>query len=172
MRSPGAPETSRVVERQFWRVIATGVLTAEAALAVGVSVPMESCWFRHAGGDVTDCLVEPTGRFLSFEEREEIALLRAKQLSVREIARRISRDPGTVSRELRRNAATRSGKAEYRAPAAQWKAQQAAKRPKSAKLARNDRLRRYLQEHLSGSVRRPDGTVVVGAQTASVEGVE
>ncbi|KAA0981114.1 helix-turn-helix domain-containing protein, partial [Pseudonocardia sp. EV170527-09] len=55
-------------------------------------------------------LAEPTGRYLSFEEREEIALLRAQQIGVREIARRIGRAPGTVSRELRRNAATRSGK--------------------------------------------------------------
>jgi IS30 family transposase len=171
MRSPGAPETSRVVERQFWRVIATGVSTAEAALAVGVSVPVGSRWFRHAGGMSPIVLVEPTGRFLSFEEREEIALLRAKQLGVREIARRISRDPGTISRELRRNAATRSGKAEYRALVAQWKAQQAAKRPKPAKLAGNDRLRHYVQERLSGSVRRPDGSVVVGPEPPPWKGL-
>ena len=53
---------------------------------------------------------------------------------MREIARRIGRDPGTISRELRRNAATRGGKRGYRAGVAQWKAQQAAKRPKTAKL--------------------------------------
>ena len=50
---------------------------------------------------------------------------------MREIARQIGRDPATISRELRRNAATRGGKAVYRAGVAQWKAQQAAKRPKS-----------------------------------------
>ena len=47
---------------------------------------------------------------LSFVESEEIALLHAQECGVREIARRIGRDPGTVSRELRRNAATRGGK--------------------------------------------------------------
>ncbi len=52
-------------------------------------------------------LDEPTGRYLSFAEREEIALLRAQRVGVREIARQIGRDPGTISRELRRNAATR-----------------------------------------------------------------
>lgn len=119
MRSPGAPETSRVVERQFWRVIATGVSTAEAALVVGVSVPVGMRWVRHAGGMSPISLAEPTGLYLSFEEREEIALLRARQLGVREIARRIGRDPGTVSRELRRNAATRGGRPEYRALVAQ-----------------------------------------------------
>ena len=112
MRSPGRPEPSRAVQRQFWRLIATGINTAEAALKVGVSVPVGSRWFRHAGGMPPISLAEPTGRYLSFEEREEIALLRAKQIGVREIARRIGRDPGTVSRELRRNAATRGGKPE------------------------------------------------------------
>jgi IS30 family transposase len=171
MRSPGAPETSRVVERQFWRVIATGVSTAEAALVVGVSVPVGMRWFRHAGGMSPISLAEPTGRYLSFEEREEIALLRARQLGVREIARRIGRDPGTVSRELRRNAATRGGRPEYRALVAQWKAQQTAKRPKVAKLATNDKLRVYVQERLAGSVRRPDGSVVVGPEPPPWKGL-
>ena len=108
MRSPGRPEPSRAVQRQFWRLIATGITSAEAALKVGVSVPVGARWFRHAGGMPPISLDVPTGRYLSFEEREEIALLRAKQIGVREIARRIGRDPGTMSHELRRNAATRS----------------------------------------------------------------
>ncbi|MBI2243911.1 MAG: IS30 family transposase [Nocardioides sp.] len=107
-------------------------------------------------------LAEPTGRYLTFEEREEIAILRAKGKGVREIARAIGRDPGTGSRELRRNAATRGGKQEYRAGVAQWKAQQAAKRPKTAKLVINERLREYVQDRLAGNVRRPDGTIVPG----------
>ena len=129
MRSPGRPDPSRVVQRQFWRVIATGVTTAEAAIQVGVSVPVGSRWFRHAGGMPPISLSEPTGRYLTFEEREEIAILTAKGAGVREVARALQRDPGTISRELRRNAATRSGEREYRATVAQWKAQQAAKRP-------------------------------------------
>ena len=105
-------------------------------------------------------LTEPTGRFLSFAEREEIALLKAQGKGVREIARTVGRDPGTISRELRRNAATRSGRLEYRALVAQWKAQQAAKRPKTAKLVNNERLREYVQDRLAGNVRRPDGTII------------
>ncbi|MFE9968628.1 IS30 family transposase [Streptomyces sp. NPDC005525] len=116
-------------------------------------------------------LDEPTGRYLSFAEREEIALLRAQEIGVREIARRIGRDPGTISRELRRNAATRSGKSVYRALVAQWKAQQAAKRPKTAKLVGNDRLREYVQDRLAGSVRRPDGTIVTGPETRAWKGL-
>lgn len=170
MRSPGRPEPSRAVQRQFWRLIATGITSAEAAVKVGVSVPVGTRWFRHAGGMPPISLAEPTGRYLSFEEREEIALLRAKQVGVREIARRIGRDPGTISREVRRNAATRSGKQEYRALVAQWKAQQAAKRPKTARLATNDRLRDYVQERLAGEVRRPDGTIV-GPQPPAWKGL-
>ena len=81
---------------------------------------------------------------------------------VREIARQIGRSPATISRELRRNAATRGGKLEYRALVAQWKAQQGAKRPKTAKLVANEELRTYVQDRLAGVVRRPDGTLVVG----------
>ena len=32
MRSPGRPEPSRAVQREFWRLIATGVTTVEARL--------------------------------------------------------------------------------------------------------------------------------------------
>lgn len=159
------------MQRQFWRLIATGMSTAEASLAIGVSVPVGSRWFRHAGGMTPLSLDEPTGRYLSFAEREEIALLRAQDVGVREIARRIGRDPGTISRELRRNAATRSGKQVYRALVAQWKAQQASKRPKSAKLLDNTQLREYVQERLAGSVRLPDGTVVEGPQTPAWKGL-
>ena len=162
MRSPGRPEPSRAVQRDFWRLIATGITTVEAAEGVGVSAPVGIRWFRHAGGMTPLSLAEPTGRYLSFAEREEIALLRAQNKGVREIAREIGRDPGTVSRELRRNAATRSGKQVYRAVVAQWKAQQAAKRPKTAKLVDNHRLREYVQDRLAGNVRRRDGTVVPG----------
>lgn len=170
MRSPGRPDPSRVVQRQFWRLISTGVTTAEVSLAVGVSVPVGTRWFRHAGGMPPISLAEPTRRYLSFEEREEIAILRAKGEGVREIARALGRDPGTISRELRRNAATRAGTLEYRATVAQWKAQQAAKRPKVAKLVINDRLREYVQGRLDGSVTRADGTVVAGPVTADWKG--
>ena len=74
MRSPGRPEPSRAVQRQFWRLIATGINTAEAALKVGVSVPVGSRWFRHAGGMPPISLAEPTGRYLALHERGCIGL--------------------------------------------------------------------------------------------------
>jgi len=45
-------------------------------------------------------LVPPSGRYLWFPEREEIALLRAQEMTLREIARRLDRAPSTISREL------------------------------------------------------------------------
>ena len=171
MRSPGRPEPSRSVQREFWRLIATGITTVEASAGVGVSWPVGARWFRHAGGMPPLSLADPTARYLSFAEREEIALLRAQGAGVREIARQLGRDPGTISRELRRNAATRNGKQDYRALVAQWKAQQAAKRPKSAKLASNDELRRYVQERLAGQIRRANGTIVVGPKAPAWKGL-
>ena len=83
-----------------------------------------------------------SGRYLLFAEREEIALLRAGRCGVREIARQLGRSPSAISRELRRNAATRSGGLEYRASTAQWHADRRACRPKPATLAVNAELRR------------------------------
>ena len=107
-----------------------------------------------------------SGRYLSFAEREEIAILRATGCGVREVARRLGRSPSTISRELRRNAATRSGRLEYRATTAQWHADLRAKRPKPAKLAVNGRLRDYVQDRLAGRVQRPDGVAVAGPGVA------
>ena len=96
--------------------------------------------------------------------------MNARHSGVREIARHLGRSPSTISRELRRNAATRGGKLDYRASVAQWKADLVAQRPKTAKLALNDRLREYVQERLSGQVRLPDGVVVPGPATGAWTG--
>jgi IS30 family transposase len=93
-----------------------------------------------------------SGRYLSFAEREEISILRAQKCGVCEIARRIERSSSTISRELRRNAATRSGGFEYRASTAQWHADRKSKRPKVAKLAGNEELRQYVQARLAGTI--------------------
>jgi transposase, IS30 family len=50
-----------------------------------------------------------SARFLSQEERIEIADLRHAGSSVREIAHRLGRAPSTISRELRRNATSSRG---------------------------------------------------------------
>jgi IS30 family transposase len=103
-----------------------------------------------------------SGRYLSFAEREEIALCCAQGHGVCEIARRLERAASTISRELRRNAATRGGGLDYRATTAQWHAERAARRPKPAKLAVNAALRSYVQDRLAGVVAAPGGAAVPG----------
>jgi len=107
-------------------------------------------------------LAPTSGHYLSFSEREEIAILRAQTLGVRQIARRLGRSPSTISRELRRNASTRDYSTPYRATTAQWHAERRASRPKVAKLAANEQLRDYVQDRLSGQIVRPDGDAVSG----------
>jgi transcriptional regulator with XRE-family HTH domain len=178
MRSPGRPPIRRDLERAFWIRIAEGLTSEDAAIACGVSGPVGSRWFRERGGMPSIQLTPLSGRYLSFAEREEIALLRAQKVGVREIARRLGRAASTISRELRRNAATRGGRLEYRAGIAQWKAEPMARRPKTAKLVEHDRLREYVQDRLAGVIRRPDGTPAPGRNAglrpgpAGVEGAQ
>jgi hypothetical protein len=151
MRSPGRPPVGRREHRQrFWVAIARGSSSEDAGVAAGVSPAVGTRRFREGGGMPTVSRAPLSGRSLSFAEREELAILCAQAVGVRETARRLGRSPSTVSRELRRNAATRGGRLAYRATTAQWHADQGAKRPKVAKLAANQRLRNYVQERLAG----------------------
>src|SRR6266851_4717548 len=163
MRSPGRPPVARREERQrFWVAIARGMPSEDAGIRAGVSPAVGTRWFRDSGGIRPVSLAPPSGRYLSFEEREEIAILRVRGCGVREIARRTGRSASTISRELRRNAATRGGRLEYRAMAAQWHADLRARRPKIAKLAANQVLREYVQDRLAGTVTTADGGLVPG----------
>jgi transposase-like protein len=166
--SPGRPGVARREDRRcFWTLIAAGQSSWDAAIGVEVSEAVGSRWFREAGGMPPSTLARsakpPSGRYLSFAEREEIALLRAQGRGVREVARRLGRAASTVSRELRRNAATRSGGLEYRATTAQWHAERAARRPKPAKLVTHPALRKYVQDRLAGAATAPDGAGVTGS---------
>ena len=163
MRSPGRPPVARREERQrFWAAIRRGLTSEDAAAEAGVPPVAGTRWFREAGGMPPVTRAPLSGRYLSFAEREEIAILHARECGVREIARRTARSPSTISRELRRNAATRGGSLEYRATTAQWHADRRAMRPKIAKLAANDALRAYVQDRLAGTIIRPDGAAVPG----------
>ena len=146
----GPPTVRRELRRVFWRLIGAGWQTTAAAGAVGVSQAGGWKWFTEAGGMPPLDLVEPSGRYLSFAEREEIAILFAQRYGVREIARRVGRSASTISRELHRNAATRGGRWDYRASTAQWHAERRAARPKVSKLAADDRLQKHVQGKLSG----------------------
>lgn len=172
MPSPGRPGvTWREDLARFWQGVERGLSSVDAAASIGVSPAVGSRWFRHAGG-VNPCLA-PTvsGRYLSFAEREEIALLRAQDFGVRAIARSLGRSPSTISRELRRNASTRTYHLDYRASLAQWHAERRAKRPKTAKLVVNQRLQEYVQDRLAGTVvHAADGRAVQGPRVPPWQG--
>jgi len=97
-------------------------------------------------------LAEPSGRYLSFFEREEIALACAAGLTAAQIARQLRRDGSTISRELNRN----GGPHGYKATAAQGKADARARRPKPSKLARHPELRAWVQEKLRSEQWSPE----------------
>jgi IS30 family transposase len=146
--------------------IANGLSSEDAAGRCGVSQAVGSRWFRESGGMPSISLEPVSGRYLTFTEREEIAILHARHLGVRVIAHQLGRSPSTISHELRRNAATRGGVMDYRASNAQWHADRRARRPKTAKLAGNEALRDYVQERLGGLIADGDGRRVPGPDVA------
>lgn len=171
LRSPGRPPVGRREDRvQFWKAIAVGQYPEAAVSKARVSWVVGTRWFRQAGGmpptQLSASAPPLSGRYLSFAEREQLALLRAHGHGVRACARQLTRAPSTISRELRRNAATRGGHLDYTATTAQWHADRTASRPKPAKLAINERLRQYVQERLAGVIARPTGETVHGPAVA------
>ena len=165
--SPGRPPIwQRENLCRFWRAVAAGLSSEDAAVEAGVSAPVGARWFRSSGGmPLTQFAASAKplkGRNLSFEEREEIALERARGTGIRAIAFKLGRAASTISREIRRNSATRSGDFEYRAMTAQWHADRAARRPKPGKLASNPALRDYVHDRLSGTIATTTGVAFDG----------
>lgn len=167
LSSPGRPPVwQRENLCRFWRSVAAGHSSEVSAVEAGVSGPVGIRWFRSSGGmpptHLAPSAISLTRRKLTFSEREEIALECARGTGIRAIARKLSRSPSTVSREIRRNSATRSGDFDYRAITAQWHADRAAQRPKPSKLASNPALRDYVQDRLSGLIATPGGIALDG----------
>ncbi|MEI2686056.1 MAG: IS30 family transposase [Cypionkella sp.] len=94
--------------------------------------------------------------------RSDTQSFRHSRTSVRVIARKLDRSASTISREIRRNSATRGGDFDYRAINAQWHADRAARRPKASKLALNPALHEYVQDRLSGLIATLDGIAFDG----------
>ena len=135
MRSPGRPQAGRSEHRRrFWKAIAAGLTSEAAGIDAGVSPAVGSRWFREAGGMPSTTLAPwseaPSGRYLSFTEREEVALCRAQSVGIREIARRLIRIP---INSVTNSSATTSGRAcvpkpdrgSVPAPGIMWRARDA-----------------------------------------------
>ena len=130
----------------FWAAMQRGEFISDAAAEAGTYRKQGTRWVAACGGVRPRRGRDLKGRCLSFAEREEIALARARGESIRVIARRLGRAPSTVSRELRRNADRRDGG--YRATTAHALAYERASRPKPAKLATTLALRQLVQDDL------------------------
>ena len=122
-----------------------GATVKAAAWSSGVSYSAALLWCREVGGVLPRPKIE-SPRFLTRDERYELARLRDAKLGVRAIARALRRDPGTVSRELFRNANARTGR--YEPERAHTLAGQRRARPKPRRLAVNQPLREWVQERL------------------------
>jgi transposase, IS30 family len=147
----GRPRASSQTRLVFWESVRAGLTLTEAAEVAGVSSSAGQAWFRDRGGVLPTPRSDRPARALSFAEREEIALLRASGLGVREIARALGRSASTISRELRRVQHHRPSdrhRMKYRASTAQADADHQARRPKPAMLATHLPLRREVQARL------------------------
>ena len=141
MGKPSFPAQRR---RRFWCAVRAGDSVQEAAGVAGASVGWAQRVMRDSGGVNLVPIAEPVGRYLSFDEREEIMRLRSGGLGVRAIGREIGRDPATISRELKRGTGTRG----YKATVAQAGVDRGRRAPRAAKLATNLTLRREVQTRL------------------------
>ena len=131
----------------FWEGVRAGLSWREAAVAAGVPGTAQE-WFRRAGGVKGNGPGPVSGRFLSLAEREEIAVGLAAGLGPGQIAAALGRDRSTVYREVGRNSGSQ-GRGGYRALVAQARAEERAARPKTARLAGNERLRAWVQARLA-----------------------
>src|SRR5260370_4866003 len=165
LRTPGRPpEAQRENCRQFWKAIALGRSSEDAGVDAGVSPTVGVRWFRRAGGlpptHFSQSSKPLSGRYLSFAEREEIAILRAQDHGVRAIARLLDRPASTISRDLRRNAASRHGAPEYRATTSHWHADRSARRPKPAYLEVNTTIHNYSKSRLHAHSASPASATI------------
>jgi transposase, IS30 family len=155
----GRPGVPRQVQREFWLLVRAGAEYGDAAASVGVAKSAVWRWVRQGGGMPMVELSAPSGRYLSFAEREDIMVWSVQGVGVREIGRRLGRAASTISRELARNSATRrvrrgsdggAVKPRYRASLAQANADQRARRPKRSRLAPGTGARRLRWRVMAG----------------------
>ncbi|MHB1490640.1 MAG: helix-turn-helix domain-containing protein [Cellulomonas sp.] len=138
----------------FAALIAWGVSSGQASRIVGINPRTGKRWRRgrkviSSSGRVLEYAPvisarsrpEPSGRFLSQDERIRIADLRRDGLSAGQVAARLSRAPSTVRRELRRHAPEDGS---YRPFEAHRQALKVLARPRCSRLAGDEQLREYV----------------------------
>lgn len=123
-------------QARFWVLMAQDSTLQAACDAVGVDRRTGRHWRQATGGRIPRKKPEPSGRYLSLDERLRIADLHLAGTGVRAIARQVGRSPSTISRELDRNGpqARARGRGKYAPYAAQKRAELRARRPKSSKF--------------------------------------
>lgn len=119
------------VKRRYFELIRTGVLGARAAQEVGVSLSCGSLWFIDAGS-VSYVETPISGRYLSQDDRIEIADGLARGEQVKSIAARIGKSYQSVYREIARN---RKPDGRYQPWCAHNQAHVRRRRPKPRRLA-------------------------------------
>lgn len=147
----GRPVLPLSVRRRFWDQVRLGLSPSDAAISIGASATSGRCWFRDAGGVMPSALEPALIRpRLSFEQREEIAVLHAQKICNAEIARRVGCHRSTIGRELAARSTTFNDGhlPKYRASVAQAHADRLTRRPKVSKLADNGRLQVVVQDQL------------------------
>lgn len=153
MVRPGPRSLPSTVEAQFWDLIRTGLGVEEAVEVMGVSPTPLRRWFRHRGGVKPPIGYGHPSRYLTIDDREDIAVYRGQGLGVREIAARLNRSPSTISRELRRAARApenvRPSRPAYRPRIAQEDADAKRHRHRDRKLGIHLALRREVQARLA-----------------------
>ena len=130
----------------YFELVDQGYSNREACRVVGVHYRTGKRW-RDGRERCALAPAPPAGRsrYLTVDERIQIADRLREHASIRAIAAELNRSPSTVSREVRRNA--HPGGA-YRPHAAQDRADARRPRPKPGKIARNPDLRAYIQTRL------------------------
>src|SRR3954468_17360003 len=129
----------------------SGSAFSQACEAVGVDRRQGYRWRRASGGQPPAAPRVVSTRYLSLEDRLQIADLHLAGASMRAIAAQLGRAPSTISRELRRNGPVRVAERTRRARdapyAAHKRAGQRARRPKLFKLE-DARLAQAVQDKL------------------------
>ena len=125
------------VKRRYFELIRQGLSGAEAAHRVGVSLSCGSLWFIDAGRvSFVDTPISP--RYLSQDDRIEIADGFARGEPVKRIAARIGRSYQSVYREIARN---RKPDGRYQPWYAHNQAHQRRRRPKPRRFTVDAQLR-------------------------------